>query len=471
MVIQSLSHEILFGTREEVRALVQAGADVNEKDVYGFTPLIEATLKEDTHIARFLLQHGARIDQQDISGQTALQWAVNREQRALCELFLEHQADPNHYSADGQPILVNPLLRGQKDLINKLVDFGADLQFAFDFVSAKLIGHRYELSGKARILNAKDKFIDLNYEGFYLEFTVGIILSTFVNFTQSAQVNDFKAYYTVFSKITKALKNTVGIIPYKYRKQNSEVDEENIENVFNSELVVVPVSYEGHAITFIKYGNFLAKCDRGVKHIVDTVVIYRVGNPHVLTLGFLKELMFGNKTTKYINHELKELLQLTPVATLPARYQLSGNCSWANVEASIPAMMFMLMFNGNEKSRGEIAALKKSIMKFYDTWIDWDKDRILQESILEFQKAGHKRRAAKASVLAAVLFQRCRSSHSRDVQRAKAILALLTQAEYKYLLRTYIRVYYTKMAGKVGEEFIRLLKQCGLNITNLKLGK
>src|SRR5207302_7756981 len=174
----SLSKEIIFGTRVSVLKLIEAGANVNEKDAYGLTPLIEATLKADIEIAEHLLAHGANIDQQDVSGQTALQWAVNRNQKTLCELFLRHKANPNHHSSDGQPLLVNPVLREQKDLMDLLIDNGASVKFAEDFINAKLIGHRFELAGRARILSPKKIFIELSYEGFFLEFTVGMIAKT-----------------------------------------------------------------------------------------------------------------------------------------------------------------------------------------------------------------------------------------------------------------------------------------------------
>ena len=44
---------------------------------------------------------------------------------------------------------------------------------------------------------------------------------------------------------------------------------------------------------------------------------------------------------------------------------------------ALSAMMFMLMFRGNIEARGEIATLKNSIMNYYDTWVEWDKDRAL----------------------------------------------------------------------------------------------
>lgn len=465
----SLSREILFGSLEGVRRLIAAGANVNEKDPYGLTPLIEATLKKDLQIAQLLLENGAKIDQQDLSGQTALQWAVNRYQLPFCDLYLKHKANPNHYSADGQPILVNPILREQSELIQLLQSFGAQPDFALDFINAKLIGHRYELNGWARILSPNQYFVDLNYEGFYLEFTVGIIMHTLSNFMKHGTKKQFKAYDTVLSKIARTLKAASEIIPYKYASEASADQDAHIRQVLSNDLVVIPVSYEGHAITFIKYGKLFAKCDRGVKHIIDTVVISEVGKPIALNPDFLKELMYENHTDEYIYTEVKKILDLKPLSTLPARYQLSGNCSWANVEASVPAMMFMLMFRGNLESRGEIAALKKSIMNYYDTWVEWDKDRILDECLESFYKADFKKRAGKASILAAILFQRCRASHRNEVERANKILKVLTLPEYRYILHSYIKVYYTKMAGKIGEDFIELLRVCGVDLKTLTL--
>lgn len=467
----SVSQEILFGTLPGVIKLIEAGADVNEKDIYGFTPLIEATLKEDIEIAKILLKNGARIDQEDISGQTALQWAVNRCQPLFCELFLNHNADPNHYSADGQPILVNPLLREQQDLVQVLMSKGADLTFALDFINTKLIGHRYELTGKTRILNTRQRFIDVNFEGFYLEFTVGIILRTLLNFIAQEATKSFAPYLTVLNKISRTLKAASEIIPYKYTTKGPTEQREAIRQVLSQDLVVIPVSYEGHAITFVKYGNLFAKCDRGVKHIVDTVTISQVGNSYALNPDFLMDLMYHNKSDHYIHTEIKKILDLKPFITLPARYQLSGNCSWANVEASVPAMMFMLMFRGNVESRGEIAALKKSVMDYYDTWVEWDKDRALNECIKNFYSSDNIRQASLASILGAILFQRCAPSHKKEIERAKKILNILTLPRYNYVLKTYIKVYYTKMAGKIGENFMELLKVCGLNLSTLTLPK
>ncbi len=465
----SLSREILYGSDEAAVKLIRGGADVNEKDAWGLTPLIEATLKNKVEIAKLLLSHGADVDQRDISGQTALQWAVNRHNSELIKLYLEAGANPNHYSKDGQPVLVNPILRGERELIQSLVAHGADLVFPKDYITAKLMGHRFELVGKADIINTQGKFIELDYEGFYLEFTVGLILRTLINFFNSAEGKRYSSYNMVLQKVIRTLKDAVELIQYKYSTEGLKENEENIRALLNKDTIVVPVAFEGHAITFVKYGNIFSKCDRGVKRIVDTVVVNQVGNPYALNPDFLKDLLYTNKSDEYINDEIKKILRLTPFATLPPRYQLSGNCSWANVEAAIPAMMFMLMFRGDLNARGEIAALKQSVMDYYDTWVEWDKDRVLDECIEEFYLVDRPRQAAKAGILAAILLQRCRPNEPREVKRAKKILPILTIPDYNYILRGYVNVYCTKAAGKVGEDFTQLLKMCGLNLKTLTL--
>lgn len=466
----SLSREILFGTTDSVLKLIGKGANVNEKDMYGLTPLIQATITHNMTIAEVLLQKGAHIDQKDVTGQTPLQWAVNRRNRPMSELFLEHKANPNHYSADGQPILVNPILRGEHEMIQLLVKYGADLTFPQDYINAKLIGHRYELQGKADIVNLKGQFIELDFEGFYLEFTVGIILRTLINFVNSP-VGKSYGYEMVMQKIIRTLKDASELIQYKYMTEGPHQYDKTIRDLLSKDLSVIPVAYEGHAITCIKHKNLFAKCDRGVKRIVDTVVTYRVGNPYALNVDFLKDLMYTNKSNEYINTEMKKYLQLNPFTTLPARYQLSGNCSWANVEASVPAMMFMIMFRGNFESRGEIATLRNSVMDYYDTWVEWDKDRVLDETIVNFHQTDRVRKASLAAILGAILLQRCRPWIPREVERAKKILPILTIPEFNYILKGYISVYCTKASGKIGEDFTRLLKTLGLNFTTLTLKK
>ena len=70
-----------------------------------------------------------------------------------------------------------------------------------------------------------------------------------------------------------------------------------------------------------------------------------------------------------------------------------------------------------------------------------------------------------------MLIKRCRASHKNEIERAKKILSILTLPEYNYILKTYIKVYYTRMAGKLGEDFLGVLRACGLDMNTLTLRK
>jgi ankyrin repeat protein len=60
-----------------VRALLDAGADVNVRDVRGLTPLITAVATDHFQIEtiRLLIARGARVNDQSLANETALDWA------------------------------------------------------------------------------------------------------------------------------------------------------------------------------------------------------------------------------------------------------------------------------------------------------------------------------------------------------------------------------------------------------------
>jgi len=67
-----------FGPPELIQTLIDAGADVNAKDVRGMTPLMLAiaTDRQDAAIIKMLLDHGADVDAKSDLGHTAADWAV-----------------------------------------------------------------------------------------------------------------------------------------------------------------------------------------------------------------------------------------------------------------------------------------------------------------------------------------------------------------------------------------------------------
>ena len=60
--------------------------------------------------------------------------------------------------------------------------FGADPEFALDYINTKLLGHRYELRGYADIVDQEGRFTELSYEGFILEFTLDVVRQSLADF-------------------------------------------------------------------------------------------------------------------------------------------------------------------------------------------------------------------------------------------------------------------------------------------------
>lgn len=467
--MSDLSDEILYGNYDGIVKLLNNGIDVNKRDQYGLNPIIQAAIRENLAVTKLLLEHGAEVNRRDIAGGTALFWAADNNNYELCELLLKNGSDPNLYTTDGQPILVHPRLRGQKELISLLVEYGADITFAKDYINAKLIGHRFELTGKADIINAKGNFIELDFEGFTPEFTLGIIRSTLITFVNSYIGKTFSQYTNSLNKIIDVLADSIKLIPPRYKRKKA-AHEIALEPVLKNQLLIIPVTYRGHAITFVKYLDLLARCDRGVNNFTDTIVIYKVNNPYLMNNQFIKKLIYEHLTDQFIHSEIKTLLSLESIVTMPTKSQISGNCSWANVEAGVVAALFMLQYKRIPNTKTEAAKLKNQVMKFYDAWVEWDKDRGLDDCIENFQQSQTiAQKASKAAIMGSILFQRCSYGIKRELERAKKILCILTLKEYKYILKSYIDVYRTAQSGAIGEKFTKLLEKCNLNINTISL--
>jgi ankyrin repeat protein len=66
-----------YGPAELVKTLLDAGADINEKDIRGMTPLMYAisTDRQDAALIKILLARGADVNAKSVAGETAADWA------------------------------------------------------------------------------------------------------------------------------------------------------------------------------------------------------------------------------------------------------------------------------------------------------------------------------------------------------------------------------------------------------------
>jgi hypothetical protein len=460
----SLANEIIYGGKDRVAQAIADGADVNEPDEYGFNPLIEAVIVNDIEIVTLLLEHGAEIDQADTTGRTALYWAIDNASIPLCKLFLSNKANPNAYTSSGQPILVYPLLRKQQALKKLLYQYNANLNFAQDFINTKLLAHRYQLQGQVDIFTNEKRFVEVDLEGFVLEFTLSIVQNSLERYKNNFAARHLRTYFNYIGKIIDSFNAAAALLKYQRYMINIHEHTPQIDALINRELLLIPMAYEGHAVTFIKHNNLLVRCDRGeFSRREGSVVVYHIKRLKAFNTAFVKHLLYTPQAQEFIETGIIEYLELTPLMRLPLPSQITGNCSWANVEASIPAMLFLLMLQ-EKNSKAEIKHYKNAALKFYYEWLEWDKDRALEECIESFQRAAPARQASKASLLGNVLIQQCNYDKPNDVARAEKILPLLTIPQYQYVLKSYVDIYCKQRHTKAGTNLIQLLDLCGVKV-------
>jgi hypothetical protein len=459
----SLSQEIIYGTKSSVEPYLRAGAELNAIDEYGYTPLIQAAIMDNDEIAALLIKYGADTNLPDLTGHTALHWAVDFHNMPLCQHLLEHGANANAYTLGGQPVLTYPLLREQQDLKQLLYSYGASLPFTQDFINTKLIGHRYQLIGGVDIVTYDGKLLEIDFEGFYIEFTVSIIKNSLERFIRNYAARHLRPFFPVIKKIIQSYSVASSLIRYQNFNINYQDYIPQITSLLDQEMIMIPMAHHGHALTYLYYRNILIKCDRSIDEKNDgTVAIYEIGDTLALTPQLIMELLYKKQTREFIHDGIKELLDLKLLGTLPIPHQITGNCSWANLEACIPAMLYLyLKYEDRSIATAINTSPEDAAIFFYDEWVEWDKDRALEECILSFESSNKTRRAAKAAVLAAVLAQSCVYPVTRNLERAERILPILMQPQYLYILKSYIEVFYKERRHAVGKNLEKLLDDCG----------
>jgi len=460
---KTLAQTIIFGDDKDLMLLLRYGPVLNEIDEYGYTPLIQGAIVNSVSKSKLLLQSGAEVDCPDLTGRTALHWAASNGNCALCDLLLQHGANPNLYSYAAQPILAVPWLKKHKAIYQLLFEHGASLDFAQDFINAKVLGHRFELEGRIDVVDTQNTFIEVEFEGFYTEFSLNMITSSIVDFRNNFGGKKLRNYFAKIDVIIKALHNAAELLKYqnylididKYRKQ--------IGILLDQEPLIIPISFEGHAITLIKFWEWIIRCDRGEygrEH--GTVIIYYMRNPHCLTKSFLLNLIYKRQTKEYINNELIDLLGLQLVWRLPLSPQSVGNCTWANVEAVLSSMMFIFLLEDHGGREPDLC--QKEALSFYKNWVEWDKNRSLHFCVESFYDANPSRKAAKAALLAAILFQTCKYEDYNDHQKAEKIFPILTLPDYKYIIKSYIKVFSQNPKNELLKNLYNFFDDFGIEI-------
>jgi len=117
------------GNIEQVRMLIESGADVNTRALKRpFTPLLAAISKDHKEVAELLINHGADINAKGYKEGTALHHVARRGHTGIMKLLLSNGADTEAKSDSGATPLLWAAYYGQTEMAKLLVEHGANIE-------------------------------------------------------------------------------------------------------------------------------------------------------------------------------------------------------------------------------------------------------------------------------------------------------------------------------------------------------
>ncbi len=454
-----LTQVILQGDTAFLQHLLNTIDDVNYLDEYGYSPLIQCVIADKLDVAKLLLEKGADPNQKDVTGRSPLHWAVYNNSLAFCELLLEYHADPNAYTISSEPVLSKPVLRNHFAIKKALMTHGADLQFAHDYINAKLLGHRFELIGSVDIVDTHGVFTEVDYEGFYLDSSIDLIQNSLREFRYNFAARAIESWFPTLDHIIACLGHSQLLLKHDHYLAAYQNKHTACQEFLKQLNFILPINQQGHAFSVVKYGPLLAIIDRATDSPPqDRIPIYYINRPIKITADFIYALVFEHETIQNIHHNLKTTLSLQELDSLPIPDQRIGSCSWANIEAIVPVMKFMMSFD-NTKNETVKIDLREDCLELFRRWQKWDRERVLNQVVTDFKKASIQRKAAIAALLTGIVFQCCDVDNETEYALALHMLPIITKKEYGYIIDSYKKFYVFENSTRAGANFISLLER------------
>ena len=140
-----LIQAIKYKQTDIINYLLENNADINLKEeLTGFTPLMASF--HDITITELLIEKGADIEARNVDGINALVYAVSLNDEEMVKFLLEKGADANtvceieneHICMPPTP-LMNAVYNGNTNIINMLLENGADINYTTDFGTTPLM--------------------------------------------------------------------------------------------------------------------------------------------------------------------------------------------------------------------------------------------------------------------------------------------------------------------------------------------
>ena len=113
---------VVKGDQQEIRQLLESGAEVDRANNTGETALMKAAWAGHAEIMAILLSRKPRINRQSLEGWTALFYGAVKGHKAVVESLLAQGANPDLPDQDGRTPLMAAAWNGHADIVEMLLD-------------------------------------------------------------------------------------------------------------------------------------------------------------------------------------------------------------------------------------------------------------------------------------------------------------------------------------------------------------
>jgi ankyrin repeat protein len=141
-----------LGDLPEVKRLAAKGAEVNAKDYYGDTALIQASYNGHVEVVQALLSKGAEVNGKTNDGDTALMWASSSSHVEVVQALLSKGAEVNGKNNDGDTALMWASPSSHVEVVQALLSKGAEVNGKSDDGDTALM--RASSSGHVEVVQA-----------------------------------------------------------------------------------------------------------------------------------------------------------------------------------------------------------------------------------------------------------------------------------------------------------------------------
>ncbi len=122
-----LIEKVKSGSINDIKLLIEKGADVNTGTRFGWTALIWACRNGRTKVAELLIEKGAEPDKPHICGDSPLKWACRNGHIEVVKLLIEKGADLDKQDFSGNTALMIACRNHHTDIAKQLIENGADM--------------------------------------------------------------------------------------------------------------------------------------------------------------------------------------------------------------------------------------------------------------------------------------------------------------------------------------------------------